>query len=351
MVDFAGWSMPVQYESIIAEHVATRERVTLFDVSHMGRFRFDGDSAAEFLDSLVSRRITNLKPNQIRYGLLLNESAGILDDVLVYYLLDEEGSPYHRMVVNAGNRDKILNWIRPRLAEWPQVRFTDETLESTMIAIQGPQAIGLADALCDFPISSLGYYTGKSGRFAGHVAMVSRTGYTGEDGCEIIARSDAATFIWEQLMKAGAEQQIRPAGLGARDTLRLEAAMPLYGHELNESINPYQAGLNFAVHLKDRQFVGREALVRLREDATLPVRVGLKLDGKRVPRENYPVYSGDQLVGNVTSGTFAPTLDCPIAMAYVNTTVASAGTSLNVDIRGKQYPATVVDLPFYQRKT
>ncbi len=339
--------MPLQYESIISEHLATRARATLFDVSHMGRFRFDGPDAGTFLDRLVTRRVTNLKPNQIRYGLMTNEQGGILDDVLIYYLVDHDGTPFHWMVVNAGNRQKIIDWLQPHLAQ-SNVHFTDETRSTAMISVQGPLAVPLAAQLMDLPLADLPYYNGRACRVANVPALVSRTGYTGEDGCEIIVAGEEATSIWEQLLRLGQADHVVAAGLGARDTLRLEAAMPLYGHELSESINPFQAGLGFAVHLKDREFIGREALVKIKADKQQPQRVGLRLAGKRVPREHYPVFEGEREIGVITSGTFSPTFQCPIAMAYVPAHVA-VGQVLEIDLRGKRHPATVVELPFYQR--
>ncbi len=353
MVDFAGWSMPVVYDSTINEHNATRQHASLFDVSHMGRFRFDGAAAAEFLHGVLSRKVTNLKPDQIRYGLVTNEAGGILDDILVYHLIDHDGTPYHALVVNAGNREKIAGWINDRLASLSgaaaDVTFKDETVDTVMIAVQGPKAIGIADQLADIPLGDLPYYNGKCCQFNGTPAMVSRTGYTGEDGCEVVVASEHAVATWSRLMEIGKSEGIVAAGLGARDTLRLEAAMPLYGHELSETINPYQAGLGFAVHLKDRSFPGRDALATLKKEPRKSIRVGLQMEGKRAARENYPVVAGGNPVGHVTSGTFSPTLQHSIAMALVDPAFSESGTEVEIDIRGRLQPAKVVDLPFYKR--
>lgn len=353
LVDFAGWSMPVLYDSIITEHTATREQATLFDVSHMGRFRFDGENAAAFLDKLITRRVTNLKPGQIRYGLVTKEDGGVLDDILVYHLVDHDGSPYHALVVNAGNRDKIADWIRTRGDSSMGVTFTDETLDTAMIAVQGPAAIGVVSELVDFPLNELTYYTGHNGMFDGVPALVTRTGYTGEDGCEIIVKANEAERVWNLLLTKGETAGFRAAGLGARDTLRVEAAMPLYGHELSEEINPFQAGLGFAVHLKDRDFIGHAALSDIKatykSNGGQSQRVGLQLDGRRPPREHYPVVVDGNQVGEVTSGTLSPTLNIPIAMALVPPSAANVGGKVDVDIRGKHHPATVVELPFYKR--
>lgn len=345
MVDFAGWAMPVQYDSITAEHQATRTAAGLFDISHMGRLKFDGDGAAAFLDRLVTRRVADLKPGRIRYGLVANEAGGILDDVLVYHLRDAADRSYFLVVVNASNRDKILRWLAPRLASEQDVHLTDVTRDWAMIAVQGPRALELAQPLVEAELASMKYYTGCETRIAGHGGIVSRTGYTGEDGCELIVGSQAAPGIWQQLIDAGAT----PAGLGCRDTLRLEAAMPLYGHELTENINPFQAGLAFAVDLEGREFTGRPALATFAADRQLPHRVGIELPGKRVPREGYPVLIQGRRCGEITSGTFSPTLEKPIAMAYVEPAAAAPGTEVAVDIRGRQEPGRVVALPFYKR--
>ncbi len=346
MVDFAGWSMPVQYSSIVAEHRATRTAATLFDVSHMGRLLLAGPDAGRFLDHLVTRRIADLAAGRIRYGLITNAQGGILDDVLVYRL-HEEGR--YQLVVNASNRLKILDWIEVHRTGF-QVTLDDRTHATAMIALQGPLAPALLQPLVDADLSGWKYYTGREAAVAGMQAYVSRTGYTGEDGFELVVPAAEATAAWEKLLAAGAEQGVMPAGLAARDTLRLEAAMPLYRHELSEAINPYQAGLGFAVNL-DHEFIGREAVARFAQDPAQPQRVGLTLSGRRVPREGYRVYAGEEPVGEVTSGTFSPTLDRPIAMAYVAPAQAEPGTELSVDVRGDRQPATVASLPFYKRQS
>jgi len=357
MVDFAGWSMPVQYTSIAAEHEATRSAVGVFDISHMGRLQFFGPAAAEFLDAIVTRRVTDMKPGQVRYALVCNEQGGILDDVLVYRLAtngsaaahqQDDDSPAFQVVVNASNRSKVVEWFSRRVPDYA-VRLADVTADTAMIAIQGPRAIGLVNPRLECDLSTMRYYTGADSRFNAAPCFVSRTGYTGEDGCEIICASDDAAVIWEQIIAGGDESDVQPVGLGARDTLRLEAAMPLYGHELNESINPFQAGLSFAVNLGGRDFVGREALERFSADPRQPVRVGLQLDGRRVPRQGCAVVQGDDEVGDVTSGTFSPTFGRPIAMAYVRPSAQAVGTRLAVDIRGAPHAAVVVPLPFYER--
>jgi aminomethyltransferase len=359
MVDFAGWSMPVQYSSIAAEHVATRNAVGVFDISHMGRLQFRGPNALQFLDSIVTRRVADIKPNQVRYALICREDGGILDDVLVYSSDGADRSIYS-MVVNAGNREKVTEWLRTHLADQSQTskhggtEFYDETIQYAMFAVQGPKATEVLQLMFSWHSDSDPPLDLQSTRYYHFVRrqgmLISRTGYTGEDGFEIICQADdGEQQIWETIIAAAEKVGGMAAGLGARDTLRLEAAMPLYGHELSEEINPIQAGLKFAVNLEGREFIGREALVRFAADANQPVRIGIQLDGKRVPRQGCAVLRNDETIGEVTSGTYSPTLERPIAMAYVRPSAQAVGTHLAVDIRGTQHPAVVVPLPFYER--
>jgi aminomethyltransferase len=362
MVDFAGWSMPVQYSSIADEHNATRNTVGVFDISHMGRLQFYGASIATSLDYVVTRRVADLKPGQIRYGLVCNEEGGILDDVLVYGSAVDLDVPFS-MVVNASNRAKIVEWLENHLPEIDKpigtrtAWFGDDTMNTAMIAVQGPKACDILSPLFGekafggpLNLKVIRYYNFERALFGSNGVWVSRTGYTGEDGFEIICEDECALENWERIVIAAEKVGGMVCGLGARDTLRLEAAMPLYGHELSESINPIQAGLKFAVNLGGREFVGSKALERFAADKSQPVRVGLELDGKRVPRQGCPVVQNNEIIGEVTSGTFSPTLQRPIAMAYVQPIAQAVGTHLTVDIRGTQYPATVVPLPFYERK-
>jgi aminomethyltransferase len=252
------------------------------------------------------------------------------------------------MVVNASNRDKIVAWLLRHLPDYA-VRMADVTTTTAMIAVQGPEALRVVQPLVDCDLSAMKYYSGGEAGLAGADCFVSRTGYTGEDGCEIICSTDNARDAWARLIAASESAGGVAVGLGARDTLRLEAAMPLYGHELSETINPIQAGLAFAVNFGDRQFVGRESLERAAADPNQPVRVGLQLEGKRVPRQGASVILGSEVVGEVTSGTFSPTFERPIAMAYVRPTAQTVGTKLTVDVRGTQFPAIIVPLPFFDR--
>jgi aminomethyltransferase len=350
MVEFGGWSMPVQYTGIVEEHLATRDVCGVFDISHMGRLRFDGPAAVRLLDSLLTRRVDNIPLGRIRYSLVTNEAGGVLDDVLVYRLQEPGGADYCLLVVNASNRQKIVDWVTPRLAEAGPVTMRDLTRETGMIAVQGPAALKILSHLTEVDLPSMKYYSAVHGQIAGAKALISRTGYTGEDGVELTVLSANVEPAWEAVLAAGRAAGAVPVGLGARDTLRLEAAMPLYGHELTEEIAPYQAGLDFAVDLDGRQFPGRDALATIRSDVNLPRRVGLECAAGRVPREGYPVLRDGKQVGHVTSGTFSPTLDVPIAMAYVEPAASAVGSEVTIDVRGRPQAARVVQLPFYTRK-
>jgi aminomethyltransferase len=339
MVEFGGWDMPVQYGGIIEEHQAVRTAAGLFDISHMGRLSFGGPDAMALIQHVYTNDAATIKDGQARYGLICNEQGGILDDVLVYRW------PYGwAMVVNAANRGKIVDWLTRHKAG-RNVDMTDQTTTTCMLAVQGPQALALCRGLTETDAEQLAYYHATPTRYRGKGCVISRTGYTGEDGIEIMASAAQAVDLWEDLIGRGA----RPCGLGARDTLRLEAAMPLYGHELSEEIDPFQAGLNWAVKLETGDFIGRDALRRRREDATLPRRVGLELGGRRAAREGSVVLRDGQTIGRVTSGTLTPTLNKAIAMAYVEPAHTAIGTACTVDVRGKAEAARVVALPFYRR--
>jgi aminomethyltransferase len=315
----------------------------------MGRLQFSGSNVAEFLDSVVTRRVADLQADQIRYGLVCNETGGILDDVLVYGGTPAAKPPYS-MVVNASNREKIVDWLDAKKST--SVAIEDRTFATAMIAVQGPKAVELLSEpleLNSIELKDIHYYRYAGGHFEGHPVLVSRTGYTGEDGVEIVCSTEQALDIWSEIIEHAELVGGMAAGLGARDTLRLEAAMPLYGHELSETINPIQAGLGFSVNLKDRKFIGSEALAKFAADKSQPVRIGMACEGKRVPRQSCPVLHNGTIVGEVTSGTFSPTLNRPIAMAYVEPSASAIGTQLTTDIRGTHHPAVVVPLPFYKR--
>jgi aminomethyltransferase len=339
MVEFAGWDMPVQYTTITQEHSAVRTAAGMFDISHMGRLSFGGPDALDLIQQVFSNNAATMKDFQVRYGLVCNDSGGIRDDILVYRW------PYGwAMVVNASNRDKIVAWLEQHKGP-RNVQIVDQTTTTCMIAVQGPQAAVLCEGLTAANLSELGYYHAVPTQYRGRACVASRTGYTGEDGFELMVGAAQAVELWEDLAARGAT----PCGLGARDTLRLEAAMPLYGHELSEEIDPFQAGLNWAVKMDKGDFLGRAALERRRQDPTLRRRVGLELEGKRIAREGAAVLQSGREVGRVTSGTLSLTLNRSIAMAYVDPDLTAAGTACEVDIRGNPVPARVVPLPFYRR--
>lgn len=349
MVDFAGWTMPVQYGSIIDEHHQTRNAFGLFDVSHMGRLYFSGTNVGEFLDSLTTRRVAGIEPGKIRYSLMTNESGGLLDDVLVYHLAGADGEPFYMMVVNASNRDKIVSHLEQHLPAGGDIEIQDRTLATAMIAVQGPKANGAVSEIAEMNPDSLNYYTGSVSKIGDAEVIVSRTGYTGEDGCELIVPAEHAVAIWQQLMELGGPIGGGASGLASRDTLRLEAAMPLYGHELSEQVNAAQTDLNFAINVKDREFLGRSAILAARKDERLKVRVGFVLEGRRAAREDCQVLVDGSVVGHVTSGTFAPTVQKSISMGYIDPKHKAAGTKVQFDIRGKIHDGEVVPLPFYKR--
>lgn len=356
MVDFAGWRMPVQYASIVEEHLATRLAVGLFDVSHMGRLSIVGAGAEAWLESMLTRRVEGIDVGRVRYTLIPCDAGDrpvLLDDALVSRDTDApDGTPRLALVVNASNRARVVAWLESRLPK-VGVALVDRTFETAMIAVQGPLAIEIVRAVCAAPeaarIGGLGNYRATSALVAGHVAAVSRTGYTGEDGVELVVEAASALPVWEALQAAGAARGVRACGLGARDTLRLEAGMPLYGHELREDSDPFAIGLGLAFDLEGRSFPGHGHFATLRDHPGPRVRVGLTFDSKRSARENDTLEHGDRQVGVVTSGSFSPTLGRAVAMALVDRDVAMPGTAVSAVIRGVRQPAVVVPLPFYNR--
>jgi len=343
LVEFGGWLMPVQYGTIVDEHNAVRRQVGLFDISHMGRITFDGPDVLAWLEHVTTNHVAKLHPDQIQYSLMANGGGGLIDDVLVY-----RTAQGYALVCNASNRAHVLAQLE-RHREGRNAVLSDRTGETAMLAVQGPAALATVQPLFNAPLGSLKYYHLAMGRLLGDVdAVVSRTGYTGEDGFELIVPADAAGRVWDAVMESGRSHGIRPCGLGARDTLRFEAGMPLYGHELNEAVNPYAAGLGWAVKLAKGDFVGRDALDAFRGNPG-QVRVGLRLDGKRIARQGAEVFHDGRPAGLVTSGTFAPTLQQSLAMALVDLPSSTPDTALEVDVRGHREPARVVPLPFYRR--
>ncbi|WP_219973594.1 glycine cleavage system aminomethyltransferase GcvT [Rubrobacter xylanophilus] len=337
LVDFAGWEMPVQYVGIRAEHEAVRTRAGLFDVSHMGEVLFRGPDAERALQRLLTRDVSRLERGQAGYAAVCLESGGTVDDVIAYRREED-----FLVVVNAANREKDLAHFRRHTSDLA-VEISDETEEWALLALQGPASEEILQRFVEKNLSTLGRYRFVREEVGGAPAIVSRTGYTGEDGFEIFVSPGDAPSLWRRLIEAGAA----PAGLGARDTLRLEAGMCLYGNELDEETTPLEAGISFAVHLdKEEEFVGRQALRRQREEGLRKKLVGFELEGRGIARHGYPVAAGGEEVGVVTSGTMSPTLNRAIGMAYVPPDLED---SLAVIIRGRPVPARIVPLPFYRR--
>jgi len=366
MVEFGGWEMPVQYSSVIDEHVAVRTAVGLTDVSHMGRLKFTGEGACRFLDGILSRNVAVIKPGQVRYSLVTNDQGGIIDDVLISRF-EEGGNEYYLLVVNASNRDKVLGHLQKSLTPEVQrdVTLTDLTFPLAMFAVQGPKAAELLQPFVDADLATIKYYNGlhvslNHPKAAGwrreqsfcdpQHCLLTRTGYTGEDGFEICVDADIAADIWDAFLQAGQLLGAKPVGLGARDTLRLEAALPLYGHELSETITPFEAGLSYALHLDGPTFPGSDVLAQLADQPLVRVRIGFELEGKRPAREGCEIHHDGKAVGVVTSGTFAPTLGRAIGMGYVPPELVEPGTPIEIDIRGKTASARIVPLPFYKRE-
>ena len=344
MVDFAGWAMPISFTSINKEHEHTRTVCSLFDVSHMGRLRLSGSGAGPLLDRLCTRNLGSAEVGRCYYSHMCREDGGMLDDLIVSRFEDDWG-----VVCNASNREKIVQWIRQH-GQGEDVTLTDETSETAMIALQGPEAIALAEEIAKIDFSGLKRYRFMEQAHLGAKMAVYRSGYTGEDGLEIVAPAGAAKLFISFLLGT-AEQphpKIKPAGLGARDTLRLEAGMPLYGHELTEDWDSLTAGQGWCVDLS-KDFVGADAMRNLQEQGLKQQLVGLSLEGKRIARQGYAVFQGDRKVGDITSGTLSPTLSRSIAMALVDTGSHEIGTTLDVDMGKSRIGAEVVKLPFYKR--
>lgn len=358
--DFAGWQMPVRYSSDLAEHHAVRTAAGIFDISHMAEILVSGPDAAAFLDYALAGRLSAIALGQAKYSLLLGESGGIIDDLVVY----RRAGDAFLVVANAGNRYPVVAALTERASGF-DVTLVDQSDEISLIAVQGPRSRSILEAtagLTDFgiPLDELKYYWSTDARFGDIDVIVGRTGYTGEDGFELYIRADAAADLWAALMSAGSPLGLVPAGLASRDTLRLEAGMPLYGHELGLDTFPVQAGLGRVVALtKEGDFVGRAA-IEAGPPADARVLVGLQSEGKRAGRADYLVYAptvaGEDLdkldhrpVGIITSGALSPTLGYPIAMAYVEAASSAAGTTLEIDVRGSRIAASVVPLPFYKK--
>lgn len=343
MIEFGGWEMPVQYSGILEEHRAVRERAGLFDVSHMGEIEVTGDEALPFLRRLLTNEPANLTVGQAQYTLMCLPTGGVIDDLIAYRLGDNR----YLLIVNAANIEKDYAWLRDHVTG--RVHVTNLSDEKGLLALQGPRAVDILTPLSTADLATLRYYHIVEAQVAGIPAFVSRTGYTGEDGFEILVDASQVVALWDALLDAGRDHGLLPAGLGARDTLRLEAALPLYGHELTEEINPLEAGLERFVKLEKETFIGRDALLATRKEGLRRKLIGFEMVGRGIARQGYEILHEGQPVGVVTSGTYAPFLEKAIGMGFVPVELSPPGTAIEVRVRQRTVPARVVKRPFYKR--
>ena len=344
MVPFGGYILPVQYKDsgVIKEHMAVREKAGMFDVSHMGEILCEGPDALANLNMILTNDFTNMAVEQARYSPMCNEQGGTVDDLIVYKMAEDK----YFLVVNAANKDKDYKWMCDHV--FGDCRFTDVSEQYAQIAVQGPKAFDIVKKIAGENSIPDKYYWAKfDAEVAGIPCIVSWTGYTGEDGVEIYHPAAKAPEMWEALIEAGKDEGLIPCGLGARDTLRMEAGMPLYGHEMNDEISPREAGLMFAIKMKKDDFIGKAPMEAAGKPAV--VRVGLKITGRGIAREHQDIYVGDEKIGYTTSGTKCPFFDYPIAMARVPREYKEIGTKMEIDVRGRRVEAEVIELPFYKK--
>lgn len=346
-IDFGGWEMPVQYSSITQEHQAVRNAAGMFDISHMGKFTLQGKNLISQLEKLVPSDLTRLQPGQAQYTVLLNPQAGIIDDIIVYYQgVDNIGVEKAVIIVNASTTEKDKAWLIEHL-DLDTIKFQDLSREKILIAVQGPKATSYLKSLVLADLTPIKAFGHLETTIFGKPAFLARTGYTGEDGFEIMVDPPVGIELWHHLYDAG----VVPCGLGCRDTLRLEAAMALYGQDIEDNTTPLEAGLSWLVHLDTKgDFIGKEILVQQKAEGVKRKLVGLQSQGRNIARHGYPVLSSGEVVGEITSGTLSPTLGYPVALAYLPSQLASVKQQLEVEIRGKTYPAVVVKRPFYRSK-
>jgi aminomethyltransferase len=351
MVPFGGWDMPVEYSGLAAEHRAVRTRAGLFDVSHMGEIRVRGPKAFETVQRLTCNDVAALDDGKAQYSAFLTEKGTFVDDLLTYRLAADD----YLLVVNASNTPKDVAWAKRQ--ESPGAAIEDESAIWAQLALQGPLAERVLQPLTDVTLADVGYYRFAKGRVAGATAIVSRTGYTGEDGFEVYLHSDHAGAVWDAILEAGRPHGVIPTGLGARDTLRLEATLALYGNDIDDTTTPWEANLGWIVKMKKGDFTGRDALAKQKEAGITRRLVGFEVTGRGIARHGFAVSaggaasSGDGVVGVVTSGTQTPTVGKAIGLAYVPTGRVTPGTPLAIDVRGRSVPAIVVPTPFYKRTT
>lgn len=342
MVDFGGWEMPVQYEGIIDEHNAVRTKAGLFDVSHMGTVRVNGSDALNYLQKMVSNDLSLINPGQIQYVMLCNHEGGVIDDLLVYQMDEDD----YILIVNAGNKEKDLDWLQKH--QEGNLKITDNSASTAILALQGPLALEILQQLTDINLDQIKYYEWKYGKVNNRECIISRTGYTGEDGFEIYFKSEYAEELWDKIFEIG-KDKVLPAGLGARDTLRFEAGLPLYGHELNDQITPLEANLGRFVVLEKEYFAGIEALRKQKADGLARKLVGFEMVDKGIARAEYKIFSEDEEIGFVTTGSPAPFLNKNLGNALVKVEFAEVGKEIFVEIRGKKKKAIIIKTPFYKR--
>jgi aminomethyltransferase len=345
MVDFGGWDMPVQYPAgVIEEHMATRTRAGLFDVSHMGEIWVEGPDAIKFVNRLTTNDVTKLVDGQAHYSAFTNENGGVVDDLLVYRF----GPEKLLLVVNAGTTDKDWAWVTSHKGD-DDVVLTNASKDYCQIAIQGPKALGMLQKLTETPLEPIKYYHFTTGKVDGIEAIISRTGYTGEDGFEVYAAAEHAEQLWNKMLEAGKDDGILPCGLAARNTLRLESAMSLYGHELDDDISTLEANLGWITKLDKGDFTGRNAIDELKSNGLKRKLVGFEMKQPGIARDGFDVYLDDNKVGVVTSGSPAPFLKKNIGLAFVPAEFANVGQQITIDVRGKKLLAEIVPTPFYKR--
>jgi aminomethyltransferase len=344
MIGFGGWDMPVQYAGIVEEHRTVRSAVGCFDVSHMGEFEFRGREAAAALQRLTTNDVGSLEVGQVQYSLLCYEDGGIVDDLTLYRVADD----HYMMTVNAANIDKDWAWVAGRLPAGVQAR--NASAETGLIAVQGPRAETLVGRLADIEVPAIGYYRFARGRVAGAPALVSRTGYTGEDGFELYLAAADTERVWHALLTEGKREGVAPIGLGARDTLRLEMKYALYGNDIDQTTNPLEAGLGWVVKLGKGDFVGKAAIERVKAAGPRRRLVGIEMVDRAVARHGYRVLHQGREVGLVTSGSYGPSVDRYIGLAYVESALAPVGTEIDVEVRGRPQKARVVKTPFHPPK-
>ncbi len=341
MVTFAGFQMPVQYKGITAEHLAVRSNVGLFDLSHMGEFEVSGKDALAFLQKTTTNNVTALdEVGKIQYSCMTTPEGGIVDDLLVYRLQDR-----YFLVVNAANIDKDFTWLQSHL--FGDVRLENLSAQTGLLAIQGPEAQKVLTKVTDYNLDDMVFYTSATAKIVGVELLFSRTGYTGEDGFEIYIPQQHAATLWNGITEAGKEYDLELIGLGARDTLRLEMKMALYGNDIDETTTPIEAGLGWIVSF-NKDFIGKDVIAKQKAEKPQRRLVCLELEGKAFPRHGYDICDGEEVIGKVTSGTFSPSLKKPIALGYVPLAKAKIGSTVEIAIRDRKYPAVVVKPPFYK---